>query len=338
MQFLQIVGVNKPVARIALGTAWFTPDRKENAFSILDEYIHAGGNFFDTARIYGAYTSEDVFSEWLAKHKSERERFVILTKGCHHKKTEDEEDPKHCRVTPSHIKKDLDESLKHLGLDYVDIFLLHRDDPSVPVGPLMDALEAERVAHRIHAYGVSNWTYERILEANKYCESKHYQGITVNSPSFSLAEVTEPVYPTTTYYTPAQLLQFKTMPSVTIVAWSSQAQGFFSEEQVEREEQHIVKMSEAAVRAYHTPANEARRRRAAEVAAACEPPASSASVALAYVLTQPVPVCAVVGVSSHTHLHSALAALTLHLSASDVEYLLTGTRPSHTPLSQTLTQ
>ena len=317
MDYLQISGLDKRAARIALGTAWITPDRKDAAFQVLDAYYKAGGNFIDTARIYGDYTSEDILSEWLGRHSADREKLIIQTKGCHHEKNTDTEYPDHRRVSPAHIESDLTESLHHLGLTYVDIYLLHRDDPSVPVGPLMDELEKHRRAGRIKVYGVSNWTYERIAEANAYCKSHDYQGITVNSPAFSLAPASIPAFPTTVYLTRPQLLRFTDMPNLTTVCWSSQAQGFFT-----RTPEQMKDLTPETQQAYVTPENRERRRRAEELSKKYTCGCTTATtVALSWVLSQPLPVCAIIGPSSIEHLNSSLAALKISLTPSEQAWL-----------------
>ena len=317
MKSLKILGVKKSASCIAIGTAWFEPARKDAAFAVLDAYLQAGGNFIDTARIYGDYTSEDILAEWIRTRSIDRDRLIIQTKGCHHEKTSDAEYPDHKRVSPHHIQKDLLESLKHLGLSYVDLFLLHRDDQSMPVGLLMDALEEQRKSGRMHAYGVSNWTYQRVKEANDYCASKGYQGISVNSPAFSLAEARSPAFPTTVYLTRSQLLQYKTLPTITTVCWSSQAQGFFT-----RTPEQIKQLTPETQKAYVSPSNQERRRRATELAEKEHTEnVTATSIALAWVLAQPVPVCAIIGPSSVEHLKESLAALHLHLTPAQIDWL-----------------
>lgn len=62
------------------------------------------------------------------------------------------------RVTPEEIRKDLEETLGRLGVDWVDLLVLHRDDPDQPIGPLIECLAAEQANGRIRAFGASNWS------------------------------------------------------------------------------------------------------------------------------------------------------------------------------------
>lgn len=88
---------------------------------------------------------------------------IIMTKGAH----PDDGEPSN-RVNPRAIHNDVPDSLEKLRTSYIDLYALHRDDPSVEVGPIVEALNEHVAAGRIHAIGASNWTYNRIQEANDY--------------------------------------------------------------------------------------------------------------------------------------------------------------------------
>ena len=79
-------------------------------------------------------------------------------------------------------------SLKRLQTDYVDIYVMHRDNEEVPVGEFMDVLNEHYAAGRIRAFGGSNWSHTRIAEANAYAARHGLQPMTVSSPNYGLAE------------------------------------------------------------------------------------------------------------------------------------------------------
>ena len=81
----------------------------------------------------------------------DRDQIVILTKGAHFNQDRN-------RVTPFDITSDLFDSLVRLRTDSIDLYLLHRDDPTVPVGPIVEVLNEHKEAGRICAIGGSNWT------------------------------------------------------------------------------------------------------------------------------------------------------------------------------------
>ena len=96
--------------------------------------------------------------------RGNREDVVIIGKSAH-------PDGARKRVTAADISQDIRESLERLRTDYMDLHLLHRDDPSVPVGPIVEELNAQREAGRIRAFGGSNWQPARIQEANDYADA-----------------------------------------------------------------------------------------------------------------------------------------------------------------------
>ena len=191
MNYGRIDHVSKPVSRIVFGTA--TPalfaafrsvcgdapdfqDRLSAAFRLLDNMYAEGVNCFDCADHYG----EEPLGEWL-EARALRGEVVILTKGAHHNRWRK-------RVTDFDILHDVHNSLAKLRTDHLDIYMLHRDDPEVPVGPLVDALNRCFDEGKIGAFGGSNWTVERIEEANGYAAKHGLQPFTVSSPNFGLAE------------------------------------------------------------------------------------------------------------------------------------------------------
>ena len=155
MRSIYIQGVAKPISRLIMGTGDLRK-LEEPERMMLDAYIRAGGNVFDTAHQYRG--KELVLGQWLAEQKI-REQVVILTKGAHH----DDGSPGP-RVNPQAIRKDLTESLERLGTDYVDLYALHRDDPDAEIGLIMEELNIHLEANRIRAIGASNG---RLSESRK---------------------------------------------------------------------------------------------------------------------------------------------------------------------------
>ena len=166
MNYGRVQVVEKPVARIVQGTVMINSAEKERSFALLDEVFAEGGTTFDTAHQYGGGDSERTFGRWV-RERGLRDEVVVIGKGAHHS-----EDRK--RVTPFDITADLHDSLARFGFDYIDLYLLHRDDPSVPVGPIVEVLNENLSEGRIHAFGGSNWTPQRLSEANDYArENRH---------------------------------------------------------------------------------------------------------------------------------------------------------------------
>ena len=171
MKYGTISGLDKPVSRLVLGCA----DLKDTA--LLDAALDAGVNTFDTAHVYGG--SEALLGRWLKGR--DLSRLVIETKGCHPGPLRPD------RVTPACLVKDVEESLRRLGVDCIDLFLLHRDSRRSEAGELVETLNHLRKQGKIRAFGGSNWTAERIREANGYAAAHGLEPFTVSSPHFGLA-------------------------------------------------------------------------------------------------------------------------------------------------------
>ena len=131
MRYGEISGINKPVARIIQGTTMIGSDLNESeSYALLDQIYELGGNTLDTAHVYGGGKSERVIGRWL-QSRGLRDNMVIITKGGAH--SEDRR-----RMTPFDITADLFDSLARLKTDHIDLYLLHRDDPDIPVEPIID--------------------------------------------------------------------------------------------------------------------------------------------------------------------------------------------------------
>src|SRR5690606_23154974 len=112
---------------------------------LLNQVFELGGNTIDTAHVYSGGNSERIIGRWM-QARGNREQVVVITKGAAH--SQDRR-----RMTPFDIASDLFDSLARLQTDYIDLYLLHRDDPHVPVEPVIDALNEHLRAGRIHAIG-----------------------------------------------------------------------------------------------------------------------------------------------------------------------------------------
>ena len=151
---------------LALGTAPFgTGIPRNTAFAILGAFVDAGGNLVDTAAVYGMGVSEQTLGEWMRLRQS-RDRVVISTKGGHPSLPDWAR-----RITEADIRADMEDSLRFLGTDHVDIYFLHRDDESKPVEDIMPILDTLVREGKTRLIGASNWTVARINEANAFARA-----------------------------------------------------------------------------------------------------------------------------------------------------------------------
>ncbi|MCI8388902.1 MAG: aldo/keto reductase [Clostridiales bacterium] len=165
------------VSEICLGADYFGSKHDlDAAFAMLDCFREGGGNFVDTANIYardwdgGFSRSECILGEYLKSRG--KSSLVIATKGAHPNPA-----TMHTpRINRTDIEHDVDESLKSLGLDCIDFYYLHRDDPSMPIGEILELLEGFVRAGKIRYYGGSNYALSRVVEADKYAREHGITG------------------------------------------------------------------------------------------------------------------------------------------------------------------
>lgn len=313
MEYINIKGIEKPASKLIMGTAWFDTDHKDEIFAMLDRYIAAGGNVIDCGRYYGAGKAELILKEYLDE-RGNRDDLIIIDKCCHPIITPDgAHHPQYWRVKPDLITEDLYYSLFHVGVDYFDIYLLHRDDESVPVSIIMDRLEQHYNEGLIKAYGVSNWSLERVQMAYNYCKEKGYQGFSVNNPSYSLAKVMKPRWETCIYADDAYAKWHK-HTDVTLISWAAQAHGFFAD---------IYPKDGSAPQdiqdAFFSEDNFERLKRCQELAKKYN--VDSINIALAYVMNQPLNLGVVIGSRNVSEFESSVQTLDLKLTPDELLYL-----------------
>ena len=296
-----------------MGTFGMFPDNMEKHFSTLDAAFDLGITTIDTAR---AYDSEPTVGRWI-QERGLRDQIVLLSKGAH---PSDERE----RVTPQDIDADLAESLKALETDYLDVYLLHRDNPALPVGPIVEKLNEHYAAGRIHCFGGSNWTHQRLEEANEYAYAHNLVPMEISSPNFSLAEqVKNPFAPGCVTISGPQNEDAKAWyekNQMPVLAYSSLARGLFSG-RVTRElfETDPEKIDMFCRIGYCYDCNFARLDRCAELAA--EKGASIPQIAMAFVMDSPLNVFPIIGAANRSEIESTLGALRLKLTPAEVAYL-----------------
>jgi aryl-alcohol dehydrogenase-like predicted oxidoreductase len=316
VRYIEISGVATPVSVLGLGAgaAVFRPERYEEAAGILEAYLDRGGNCVDTANLYGLGKSEETLGRWIDE-SGRRADIVLITKACH--PLIDPDDlfgrPWVSRVTPEALRADLDESLTRLRTDHVDVFLLHRDDETVPVAPLIEALNLEQERGRIDVFGASNWSVGRMIEANRYAAEHGLNGFVLSSPGLSLPRPVATYYPGT-LFADDDTRRWHEATHFPLLAWASLAAGFVSGrfDPGDRSDDYVA-------RVYYSDANFERVRRAGELGR--EKSATGLQIALAFVLNQPFPVAGLVGSSTLGHLTEALGAVDIELSADELLYL-----------------
>ena len=303
MTYGTVAGLDKPVARLVLGTMLegaVLP--APHAFALFDDYFAHGGNCFDTAHIYGGGQPEQLLGQWL-KARNLRDQVVIIGKGAH---------PPFC--DPASFVRQLDETLARLQTDHVDLYLLHRDNPDIPVGEFVDALNEQLKAGKLRAFGGSNWPLARIAAANRYAKRKGLTGFAALSDQFSLAQMVAPVWAGCVSVADPVSRKWLKKHQLPNFCWSSQARGFFS-----GRAQPDNRADTELVRCWYSGDNFLRLERVKELAA--KRGALPINVALAYVLAQPLPLFALIGPRTLQELRTTLPALKLELTPKELRWL-----------------
>ena len=304
---LRIAGVDKPVSVFALGSAWFAMGTRDEHWDLLDRFVGAGGTTVDTGRLYG--DSEAVIGGWMAERRN-RDDMVVITKGGLSRTD--------TTVLSDDIARDLDQdvptSLDALGTDVIDLYLLHRDNPAVPVGRFVDALNAQLGKGRIRAFGGSNWELQRVQEAQAYAAEHGLVGFAAVSNNLSLAEPTGPYY-AGLVSADAEARRWHAETGTPLVSWSSGARGFFT-----GRFRPDVRDNPDMVRVYYTDANFERLHRAEQLGQR-KGGYWAAQVALAWLVHQPLPVIPVIGPRTPDELDSSVAALEIELTDAELRWL-----------------
>jgi len=314
MKYSGLPGTSLTASRIVLGTAWFgTAIDEDLSFRLMDAYIGHGGNWLDTAHMYaswvagGAGKSETTIGKWLKRRG--REGVLIGTKGADQ------------GMSRQGIRAQLTESLGRLQLESVDFYWLHRDDPAVPAGDIIEWLNELVKEGRFLAFGCSNWTTERINAAQEYAAQKRLRGFAASQIGWGLARVNPEVkVGSTQVFMSDAIMGYHNTTGLPIVAYSAQAGGFFGGAYDPAGPlPGSGKPNPNIVRFHGTAENYARLEITKRMAA--QKNVTANQVAIAYLLSQSFPGFAIVGANSVERMADSCAAGDLVLTSDEVKEL-----------------
>lgn len=196
MKYRELGTTGVEVSRIALGCGNFggigsapaffgQGESEEEAFALMDTAWELGVTLFDTADAYGGGRSERAIGRWLARRGSEvRERIVLSTKVFHSVAG----DPEDRGLAPDRVRRQLEGSLARLGVERVDLYLIHAPDPETPIGETLEALDGLVRAGRVGAIGASNVSAAELAEALQASEEQGLARFEWVQNSYSLLE------------------------------------------------------------------------------------------------------------------------------------------------------
>lgn len=298
----------------------WTADR-DTSFAVLDAFVAAGGVSIDTADVYSAWApgnsggeSEAIIGEWLAS-RGNRERVQLATKVFQH--------PERTGLSAANIRAAVDDSLKRLRTDYVDLYYAHRDDPDVDQAEYVAAFDELVRAGKVREVGASTFTAERLRSAVEFARAEGLTPFTVSQDHYNLVERG---YETSLRDTVAEL------GLVEIPYWSL-ASGFLTGKYRPGNQVDSVRAGDAG--AYlQNPANVRLLEVLDDVAAAHR--STVTAVSLAWLAAQPTVAAPLASARTPEQLPDLLAAASLQLNTIELDLLsATATVPAEQPGAHT---
>ncbi|MGJ4850314.1 aldo/keto reductase [Bacillota bacterium Meth-B3] len=229
MMMRRLDALDRELSALCLGTMNFGAELNErDSFEVMDAFDAIGGNFIDTARIYGAWAStgmgasEKVIGAWL-RARGNRDRKVIATKGGHPQPERMHEG----RLDKAGLTADLEASLRALGTDYIDLYWLHRDDTARPIEDILETLAGFIRQGKVRAVGASNWTGARLREAWSVSFRTDLPYFCADQPMWSMARA-EGLADATLVQMDGDLYRWHANSRMPCVPYTAQAKGFFA--------------------------------------------------------------------------------------------------------------
>lgn len=217
-------------SEICLGAMNFgTSTNEENSFRVLDAYVGEGGNFIDTSNNYVHWLgtgdeSETLLGKWL-KSRGGREKLVIATKVGFDRHGKGQ------GLKRQQIEYWVDESLRKMGLEYIDLYYAHTDDPETPLEETMEAFGSLVKKGKVRVLGASNYDVWRFMDANAVADEKNLTPFTVMQQRYTYLYERGDAAPKYKFneFTSRERMRFCADRQIPIVAYSCLAKGGYSD-------------------------------------------------------------------------------------------------------------
>lgn len=218
------------ISEMALGAMNFgTTTSKEEAYRVLDAYLDFGGNFIDTSNNYAHWQgtgdeSETLLGEWF-KSSGKRDSVVLATKVGF------DRHGKGAGLKKEQIEFWIDQSLKKLSTDYIDLYYAHTDDMDTAIEETIETFDRLVRKGKIRAIGASNFDTWRIAEANMLAKEKKFTPYTVVQQKFTYLNPKFGVAPKYTFNEPVnrERLRFLKNKKIPLVAYSCLCKGGYDD-------------------------------------------------------------------------------------------------------------
>jgi 1-deoxyxylulose-5-phosphate synthase len=314
MEYVNLGTTGLKVSRICLGTMTFGSPEWRNwvmgeaeSLPFIERALDLGINFFDTADMYSAGQSEVVLGNALQKLGVQRDKVVIATK-VHNPMGED---PNQRGQSRKHIRHAIDDSLRRLKVDYVDLYQIHRFDPHTPIEESLDALDELVRVGKVLYLGASSmyaWQFAKLLYTadrlglHRFVTMQNHYNLVYREEEREM--------------NPLCLAE-----GVGLIPWSPLARGFLTKNRPQGSVGATVrgKNDGFAQSMYKEAADYAVVDQVSAIAA--ERGVSNAEVALAWLLHQPGVTAPIAGASRLEHIDAAVKAVALRLSPEELAAL-----------------
>jgi len=314
MQYVNLGSAGVKVSRICLGAMTYGSKQwrewmieEEDAQPFFRRAIEAGVNFFDTADMYSVGVSEEITGRALKEFGPGRDRVVIATKVFNPMG----DDPNQRGLSRKHIHHAIDDSLRRLGTDYVDLYIIHRFDYETPIEETIQALADVVKAGKALYLGASSmhsWQFMKMLAAADKMGCPRFVSMQNHYNLIYREEERE-------------MMPLCREEGVAVTPWSPLARGFVAGNRRPEDFGDTIraKTDEYGKRLYYQPSDFKVVEQLSEIAKKRGLP--NAQVALAWLLAQPGVTAPIVGASKIAHLDDAVAALDIKLDAAELKAL-----------------
>ena len=303
MIYGNITGLKKRISKIILGNDFQKKFIK--AEKLWDFYFSKGGNTFDNSIYYRDGLSDQLLSKWIKSRSLEKEIVLISKIGQENTK-------------PSEILELLNISLDRYDVDSIDILILHHDNINVPIGEFIDSLNELKKKKLIKSFGASNLSKARYLESLEWSKKNNKDTFNILSNNLSLAKIEKPLWKDCVSSNNDEFLRLLEKNKTSHFAWSSQARGFFMEDNFINK---ILrrKLHQDLKKSFISESNLERKKRAKILAKKYQ--CSANDVALSWVMCQNFPSYAIIGPKNINQLKYSLNSLNIELTSKEIEWL-----------------
>jgi len=313
MQYVNLGSAGLKVSRICLGAMTYGSSKwrdwvldEEASRPLIKKALEAGINFFDTADMYSLGGSEEVLGRALKDFGPGREKVVIATKVFYPMG----DDPNQRGLSRKHIMQAIDDSLRRLGTDYVDLYYIHRFDPETPIEETIEALHDVVRAGKALYLGASSMPAWRFAKMLYTADANGWTRFAAMQNHYNLIYREEE----------REMIPLCLEEGVGVVPWSPLARGLLAGKR--RGETTRARTDTYGKQIYGEEMSEADTRVIERLEAVAEGQGvAPAQIALAWLLQKPGVVAPIIGASKSNHLDDALAALTVRLPAEAVAAL-----------------